>query len=187
MYPYSMIKIVQREDSVLREKARALNVEEIKSDKIQKIISDMKIALSKESDGIALAAPQIGIPLQIFIISDELLALADKSYKKTGVDLVFFNPKITKLSKDKVSVEEGCLSVRWLYGVTKRSTKASISYLDENGIKRERGGSGILAQTFQHECDHLNGILFTDIAQELWEMTEEEIQEIKLRNSKKHE
>jgi peptide deformylase len=75
-----------------------------------------------------------------------------------------------------------------LYGITKRSTKASISYLDEDGIKRERGGSGILAQIFQHECDHLNGILFTDIAEELWEMTEEEIQEIKNKNSKqKHE
>jgi peptide deformylase len=188
MYPYRMIKIAQREDPVLRNKARALSVEEIKSEKTKKIIADMTSALRKESDGIALAAPQIGISLQIFIISDELLALADKSYKKTGKDLVFFNPHITKLSKEKLPVEEGCLSVRWLYGITKRSTKASISYLDEDGIKRERGGSGILAQIFQHECDHLNGILFTDIAEELWEMTEEEIQEIKNKNSKqKHE
>lgn len=183
-----MIKIVQRDNPVLRDKARALSVEEIRSDAVRKIIADMKSALSKESDGIALAAPQIGIPLQIFIISDELLAMADKTYKKTGSDLVFFNPKITKLSKEKVQIEEGCLSVRWLYGVTKRSTKASISYLDQNGEKKERGGSGILAQIFQHECDHLNGILFTDIALELWEMTEEEIEEIKNKNSKhKHE
>jgi peptide deformylase len=75
-------------------------------------------------------------------------------------------------------MEEGCLSVRWLYGKVPRSTRASITALNEKGEKISRGASGLLAQIFQHECDHLNGILFTDKADEVWEMTEEEIKEL---------
>lgn len=179
-----MTKIVQKEDQVLRQQAGQVPLADIGSKKINDIIADMKKALSKESDGIALAAPQIGVSLAIFIVSDELLSMADKSYKRTGSDLVFINPQITKLSKEKHKVEEGCLSVRWLYGITNRSTRASISYYDEKGSRIERGASGILAQIFQHECDHLNGILFTDYAEEVWEMTEEEVREIEAKNKK---
>ncbi|MBI3888666.1 peptide deformylase [Candidatus Nomurabacteria bacterium] len=77
---------------------------------------------------------------------------------------MFINPKISKLSRDKVWVPEGCLSVRWLYGKTYRSTKATIAAYNENGKKFTRGASGLLAQIFQHETDHLNGILFIDHA-----------------------
>jgi len=88
-------------------------------------------------------------------------------------DLVFINPEIIKISKKKGSVPEGCLSVRWLYGEVKRSTNATIRAYDENGKIFTRGGGGLLAQIFQHEVDHLNGVLFIDKAKNLVEIKPE--------------
>ncbi len=172
-----MKEILQRDSAVLRQKARAVAVHEIGSARVAKIIADMKAALATQKDGIAIAAPQIGEPVRIFVVSGSLLSQADKTYKGEATDLVFINPEITRKSRDKKELEEGCLSVRWLYGKVKRSTRVSLTALDENGEKAERGASGLLAQIFQHETDHLDGRLFIDIAREIWEMTPEEIAE----------
>ena len=80
-------------------------------------------------------------------------------------DLVFINPEIINLSKKKRKMEEGCLSVRWLYGQVNRHEKVTIKAYDENGKLMTVGASGLLAQIFQHEIDHLNGILFIDKAE----------------------
>lgn len=166
--------IVQRDAPVLRLKAKPVPPDEIVSPRIAKIIADMKAAMHGQKDGIAIAAPQIGESLRIFAVSGDLLKKADPAYRGDGSDLIFINPEITRLSRDKREVEEGCLSVRWIYGRILRATRASVKAYDENGKKVLRGGSGLLAQIFQHECDHLDGTLFTDKARELWEMTEEE-------------
>ncbi len=157
-------RIVQEPNKILREIAKEVPVSDIPSPKIQKIISDMKEAMGSQKDGVAIAAPQIGESLRIFVVSDKILKEADVTYKSIGKDLVFINPKIIKLSRDKHDVEEGCLSVRWKYGKVSRSIKTSIKGYNELGEKIERGASGLLAQVFQHECDHLEGILFTDTA-----------------------
>ena len=170
-----MITIVQDGDPVLRGQAKEVPLKDITSAKIVKIISDMKEAMSSQKDGVAIAAPQIGIPLKIFVVSDKILKEADADYKSIGKDLVFINPKITKLSRDKHEVEEGCLSVRWKYGKVKRSIKASIKAYNELGDVIERGASGLLAQVFQHECDHLDGILFTDTAKDVEDIPPEEL------------
>lgn len=94
-------------------------------------------------------------------------------------DLIFFNPKIIKLSKTKKKVPEGCLSVRWLYGNVSRSTKAFIEAYNEKGEKVSRGASGLLAQIFQHEIDHLNGILFIDTAEDIEDIPPEKAAEAK--------
>jgi len=167
--------IVQQKDPVLRKKAKNVPLTMIGTPELAKIIADMSIAMATQKDGVAIAAPQIGVSLQIFLVSGEVLSKADKDYTGDKSDLVFINPKITKLSKEKHLVEEGCLSVRWLYGTVNRSIKASIVAVNEKGEKIERGASGLLAQIFQHETDHLNGTLFIDKADEVWEMTEEEI------------
>ncbi len=135
----------------------------------------MKSALDAEDDGVAIAAPQIGVPLRIFIVSGRVLNFikGDADDAPRYPDIVFINPKITKLSKEKEFMEEGCLSVRWLYGKVKRSTKASIEAYDENGNFFKKGASGLMAQIFQHETDHLNGILFTDTAKDLEEIDPE--------------
>jgi len=178
-----MSDIVQKDNPVLHKAAALVPIEKITSPEIQGIIAKMSALLSKESDGIALAAPQIGQSLRIFVVSDNLLKQADKAYKAAGRDLVFINPEIVKTSKEKKMVEEGCLSVRWLYGKVPRSVRATIKAFDEHGAKIERGASGVLAQIFQHEVDHLNGMLFTDRADELWELEQEEIDKIKKANA----
>ncbi len=173
-----MQHILQREQPVLREIARSILTEEIGTAKLDKIIVDMETALGEQKDGIAIAAPQIGENLRLFVVSGSLLKKADKNYRGEGGYLVFINPEILKKSREKSDVEEGCLSVRWLYGKVKRSIRVTLRALNEKGEKVERGASGLLAQIFQHEVDHLNGILFTDKADELWEMSEEEIREL---------
>jgi peptide deformylase len=173
-----MKDILQRENPVLRGMALAVPKDEIGSEKVKAIITEMKDAMASQKDGVAIAAPQIGVPLRIFVISGTLLRQADKTYKGDGTDLIFINPQIIKASKEKKEVEEGCLSVRWLYGKVQRSARVTISAMNENGEKIERGASGLLAQIFQHEIDHLNGILFIDKAKEVWEMSDEEVREL---------
>ncbi|MEI8269874.1 MAG: peptide deformylase [bacterium] len=170
-------KIVQKEDKVLRKEAKLIPISEIKSSKIKKILQEMKMALKSQSDGVAIAAPQIGYSLSIFIVSGKIF---DKDFlsedrtkfenkKEYPADIVFINPVISKLSREKDWVPEGCLSVRWLYGKTYRSKKASVTAYDESAKKFTRGASGLLAQIFQHETDHLKGVLFIDHAEDVTE------------------
>jgi peptide deformylase len=172
-YIKAMVEIVQKEAPVLREKAEAVPLSEITGPKIQKILQDMKAAMDSQDDGVAIAAPQIGINLRMFIVSRKVFALMEHEGELEGVDieqykdLVCINPKIISVSKTKKEMEEGCLSVRWLYGKVKRSTKATIEAYDGNGKKFTRGGSGLLAQAFQHETDHLDGVLFIDKANDV--------------------
>ena len=154
-------EILQKDAPVLREIAESVLPEDIKSKKIQNIISKMKKALHAEEDGVAIAAPQIGESLRIFVVSSKISG---------SKDLVFINPEIVKASKKKKKMEEGCLSVRWLYGQVKRSEKVVLRARDENGKQIERGASGLLAQIFQHEVDHLKGILFIDKAENVQDL-----------------
>ena len=168
--------ILQQNEPVLRELAQEIPVKDITSLRIQKILKDMKIALLSQDDGVAIAAPQIGVPLRIFVVAGAVFDMIKhheeggkdlvkrKTKKEVTPDMVFINPEITKLSKTTEMMEEGCLSVRYLYGKVRRSTKATVRAYDEKGKKFERGGSGILAQIFQHETDHLDGVLFIDKA-----------------------
>lgn len=164
------VKIVQKDDPVLRKKAEPVLVSEIKTSKIQKIISDMKEAMHGEHDAVAIAAPQIGLSLQIF-------AVVGKYFNSP--DMVFINPKILKLSKDKSEMEEGCLSARYLYGKVKRSNKVIIEGYNENGEKIRRGASGLLSQVFQHETDHLVGVMFLDKAKDVIDLPPERLKALK--------
>jgi len=174
-----MINIVQKNEPVLRGKAKSVKLEEINTPKIQKIIKDMASALDSQDDGVAIAAPQIGVPLQIFLVSRKVEILSkglEKASEKERAKLkniVYINPEIKKISRLKVLVDEGCLSVRYLYGKVERGEKATVTAYDETGKKFTKGGSGLLAQIFQHEIDHLNGILFTDKAQDIIEVLPE--------------
>lgn len=173
-----MIKIVQKENVVLRKRAKPVPKDKISSPKIQKLLKKMKEALDSQEDGVALAAPQVGESLRIFIVSEKIFNQNETEEKqpaeKEAEFLVYINPKITKLSKKKEYVDEGCLSVRWLYGKTNRSKQITVKAYDEKGNHFTRGASGLLAQIFQHETDHLDGILFTDKAKELKKLNPEE-------------
>lgn len=169
----SILSIVEKGNPVLDNPSEIVPIEEIKSLGIQKLINDMKETLDAISDGVGLAAPQVNVPLQIFIVSKKVLA---KNIVQSVDDLVCINPRIIKFSKTKKWLEgEGCLSVRWFYGKVLRSTNVTLEYYDENGIKQTRGAGGLLAHIFQHECDHLHGELFIDKAKDIEYIEPEEI------------
>jgi peptide deformylase len=168
-----MAKLVPESHPALHEIAAEVPPLEITSPHIQKVLKDMRAALvSYDVDGfngVAIAAPQIGIPLRIFIVHDTNKDSEPRDEGKEIPDLVAINPTITKLSSKKHVVGEGCLSVPEYYGTVKRSTNATIRAYDEHGVVYERGAGGLLAQIFQHEVDHLDGILFIDRAEKVWD------------------
>ncbi len=174
------IAVVQKGDPVLRQKAEPVPADFFGSAKLKRIIERMKRVIAEQADAVAVAAPQIGEPWRIFVVAGKILLpnyadLENKELEEMATagtipaDMVFINPELTKLSRQKQTMLEGCLSVRWLYGNVRRSEKATVKALDESGQAFTRGASGLLAQIFQHETDHLNGILFVDSAKDLRE------------------
>jgi peptide deformylase len=162
-----MYAIVQEGDPVLRKRAEEIPPKEIRSEKIQSIIAGMNATLAKERLGAALAAPQVGISLRIFVVSPDVME--KRGEKKENKPLVCINPEIVSQSKTKEELHEGCLSLRGWWGYTLRSEKVTLRAYDENGKEFERGASGLLAQIFQHEVDHLNGKLYIESAKDFYE------------------
>lgn len=152
----SCMEIIVAPNLVLSQNAKT--VEKVDSF-ILKIIKEMKNALDEASDpiGVGLAAPQIGKSLRIFIA---------KPTPKSK-HLVFINPRILsskntqKKAKKGETKLEGCLSLPDIWGVVHRPEGISVSFLDEKGKKHTKKLNGLLSVIFQHEIDHLNGILFT--------------------------
>jgi len=162
-----------KKSKVLRQVAKDVPLKDMGTKRLGDIIAQMKAVLTKQEDGVAIAAPQVGVSLRIFVVSgkaqDMYRGKDKKLHTREGAekreDMVFINPEIINLSKKKRLMEEGCLSVRWFYGQVPRHEKAKIKFYDEKGKRREVGGSGLMAQIFQHEIDHLNGVLFIDKAE----------------------
>lgn len=175
-----MSTIVQNGDKVLRKIAKEVPISSITKPKIQTLLKEMSDALHSQNDGVAIAAPQIGESVRIFIVSGRIFdedfirgtgSTEGVSYKKLrNPDLIFINPILKKISKDKKLMSEGCLSVRPFYGKVRRATRATLEAYDKDGKKFEMSGSGLLAHIFQHENDHLDGILFIDKAKDLQEI-----------------
>lgn len=166
----TIVQIDDTKENPLRQIAHPVKRSEFGSDMLKDLISEMQAALNKEEDGVALAAPQIGVSKRIFVISERAYE-EDAKWKP----LVFINPEIKKVSKKVEEMQEGCLSVRWIYGTTERHTSATVEAYDIAGNKFTFGASGLIAHIFQHEIDHLDGILFIDHGFNLEEYTEEEI------------
>ena len=170
-----MKEIVQDGAPVLREIADSVPEELFGSAELVGIIRDMAEALDREPEGVALAAPQIAVPYRIFIVrKDRTLPPPPPTPKGTPPPPpppaeveVYINPEIVKTSRRRAKVDEGCLSVRGIYGTTKRHERVTVRARREDGSRFERGGGGIMAQIFEHEIDHLNGILFIDHAEHL--------------------
>lgn len=172
-----MTEIVQKEHPVLREHSKEVPTKDIGTDKINSILDKMKEALTSQDDGVAIAAPQINEKLRIFVVSKKIFGGEEDPNVQ---DKVFINPVITNLSRKKEAMDEGCLSVRWKYGTVKRSSKATVEAFDENGNPFSYNASDLLAQIFQHEVDHLEGVLFIDKATDLQDIDPEDIK----KNSK---
>tara|TARA_B100002051_G_scaffold147570_1_gene139650 strand:- start:14940 stop:15455 length:516 start_codon:yes stop_codon:yes gene_type:complete len=163
-----MAKLVAQNHPALHTIADEVTPEDFADGTVDKIVKDMKKAIKTyDVDGyaaVAIAAPQIGIAKRIFLVADQNSERDDVALP----DLVAINPKIIKYSKKTHLLSEGCLSVRDTYGTVIRHKNVTMRALDENGEEYERGAGGLLAQIFQHECDHLDGTLYVDRAEEVW-------------------
>ena len=176
----------QEKNPVLRDTAKDIPVADIKGKHVRSLIADMKKLLNKEQYGVALAAPQVGESVRLFIVSGRALARdsrnapdeEERGEKKPEPaplpDQIYINPVLTKLSRAKSDKHEGCLSIRGKWGEVPRAEKATIRAYDEEGRKFTRGASGFLAHVFQHEMDHLDGILYIDKATHLYDESEEQ-------------
>lgn len=165
-----MAKLVPENHPALHTIAEEITPEEFAAGTAKKIIKDLRSAIKTyKVDGftaVAIAAPQIGVSKRIFIIEDQS---SDGDRLPT---VIAVNPRILKLSKKTRVAGEGCLSIPDQYGLVRRSTNVTIEAFDENGVKFTRGAGGLLAQIIQHEYDHLDGILFTDRAEKVWNKDE---------------
>lgn len=122
--------------------------------KVKKLIEDLRETMSAH-DGLGIAAPQIGVNLRVFIVR-----LNYNTQNEMIVPVI--NPKFLKMSEETESGEEGCLSVPGRFGLVRRSKNIQVRYMDLDGEQQILNFSGLNARIFQHEIDHLDGILFVD-------------------------
>lgn len=149
---------------------RATEVEDVLDPSVQKLITDM-IPTMYEKDGIGLAANQVNSPVRVAVIvpdPTQYRKLKGKQDQKNVI--VAINPIIISHSVSTEKGEEGCLSVPGIYGEVKRWKTVTVSFQDREGKKVTMKASGLLARVFQHEIDHLDGILFIDKAENLYEL-----------------
>jgi peptide deformylase len=145
---------------VLRERAREVTREELASASVQRLIDDM-IETMRAANGAGLAANQVHETLRIAVV--EVRAGNPRYPYKPPVALtVIVNPEIEPLDDETVEINEGCLSVPDLRGAVDRYVNVRVRYLDRDGDEHEEVRRGLTAGTFQHEVDHLDGILFLD-------------------------
>ena len=162
------LKIVQAGEPVLRAQTRQLTREEIISDETQRLIQDMRETM-RDAPGVGLAAPQVGVTLQLAVIEDreELLSslppqeLVEK--ERLAVPFhVIINPEIIVLGDDRADFYEGCLSLSGFSAVVPRARRVRVAYLNEHGEPQSVEASGWYARILQHEIDHLRGTLYID-------------------------
>lgn len=186
--------VVQEGNPVLREKAKPVAKKDIGGKAVTAVIAKMKKTLAGESFGVAIAAPQIGESLQIFVIAGKAF-LTDEDKKgfeeadenrDVPPDMVFINPVLKRLSRKKREMSEGCLSVRGTYGRVMRHEKATVQALDEKGKPFTYHGSDLIAHIFQHEYDHLDGILYIDKAVHVEVDPDMDMQEARKKIKEKH-
>ncbi len=152
-------------EAILREKVKSVPKKDIGSLKLKRIISTMEKALNTAQHGVAIAAPQVGVPLRLFLVSGRAFDLDSDEVEHPS--MVFINPELLRKSRKMEDMSEGCLSVPHAFGMVRRHVKASVTAVNEKGVPFTYHGSGLVAQIFQHEIDHLNGILYIDKAKNI--------------------
>jgi peptide deformylase len=162
-------KIVTLPEAVLRRKAHTVT----KVDKnLQTVIDDM-IETMREAPGVGLAAPQIGLAERIIVV--EYFEREEDEEKEDAPKKVWalLNPEIVKSSEETVLGVEGCLSIPGLVGEVERHAAIQVKGLNRYGKPTKIKAEGWLARIFQHEIDHLNGVLFPDRATRVWKPQDE--------------
>jgi peptide deformylase len=155
----SVLDILDVGHPTLREPARPLTADELAAPATQSLIDDM-IETMRDAGGAGIAANQVGVPLRIAVA--EVDDNPRYPYKPPIPLTVFVNPAIEPLDEELVVINEGCLSVPDLRGEVERHVNVRVTYLDRDGVEHAEVKRGLTAGTFQHEVDHLDGILFVD-------------------------
>ena len=162
------LAIVQTGDPILRQQSRPLTREEITSPSIQELIELMRDAMHA-APGVGLAAPQIGVPIQLAVIEDRAEYLTRLSadelaeHQRAAIPFhVIINPKLTILDDSSAEFFEGCLSVAGFSAVVDRTLSVRVECLNERGEEVTINAQGWYARILQHEIDHLNGVLYID-------------------------
>jgi peptide deformylase len=150
-------------DPVLRRRADELALDELRSPDIQRLIDDL-IETRRAARGAGLAAPQISVSKRIAVVEVDDATRRRYPYKPPFPLTVIVNPVIEPLSDERLLINEGCLSVPGLRGDVSRHARTRVHFFDRNGEAGELVVEGLTAGTFQHEVDHLDGILFLDRA-----------------------
>lgn len=154
----ALLKIVTEEDPILRKKSRP--VTEV-TDRIRTLLDDMAETMRK-ADGVGLAAVQVGVLRRVIVIETE-----------PGELIELINPRIIE-SSGKQRTPEGCLSLPGKCGITERPKNVTVEAMNRNGEIFTLSGTDLLAKAFCHEIDHLDGILYTDIAKRM--LTKDEME-----------
>jgi peptide deformylase len=162
------LKIMQAGEKVLRQQAALLTPDQIRSRETRSLIEEMRTTMH-EAPGVGLAAPQIGMPLQLAVIEDKAEYQKDapaefiKARERKPVPFhVIVNPVITLEAGDDVAFFEGCLSVAGATAVVARARRVRVDCLDHKGHPQTIHASGWYARILQHEIDHLQGTLYLD-------------------------
>lgn len=182
-----LLQVAQLGNSVLRK--RALLVEDIKSTEIQKLIDDF-IATVIDTDGVGIAAPQVYQQLRIFILATHPTSRYPHApiMKPTAI----INPEIISTSINKIKDWEGCLSIPGIRGLIPRHESIIVEYTTRDGKKEKKEFKDFVARIFQHEYDHLEGLVFLDRLESNRDIiSEKEYQKIvkkeKLRKTRKQQ
>ena len=163
-------KIYTFSEKVLRQEAETVDLFD---DDLKLLISDM-VDTMREAPGVGLAAPQIGVSKRVIVV--EFGHEEDESIPKQLYAVV--NPEIVRLSEETVSGIEGCLSVPGFVGEVDRARIVTVKGQDSEGKPIKVRAEGWLARIFQHEIDHVNGILYTDRTENIWKPEPEEMDSI---------
>jgi len=163
-----LLEIVQAGNPVLRQRARELAPAEIAGKEFQKLIEAMRHTMY-EAPGVGLAAPQIGLSIQLAVIEDRVEYHKDvpeeqlRERERRPVPFhAIINPRITGKSDETAEFFEGCLSVTGFSALVPRARSVSVEFLNERGAKQTLEASGWYARILQHEIDHLHGMLYID-------------------------
>jgi peptide deformylase len=161
-------KIVTLPDPVLRKKARKITDF---GPEIQALIDDM-VETMREAPGVGLAAPQVGISSRLIVVE-----YGDEEDEEAPKKLyVVLNPEIVRTDTEVVSGVEGCLSIPELVGNVERFESVTVRGFNRRGQPLKIKAKGWLARIFQHEIDHLEGVLFVDRTEEIWKVEQETAQ-----------
>jgi peptide deformylase len=152
-----ILEITEMGNPVLRE--RAVEVEDIQDPEVQEFIDDL-IATCADASGVGIAAPQVDVTKRIFIISSRPNARYPNAPVMEAEAVI--NPEIISRSGETVRDWEGCLSIPGIRGLVPRHRWIEVRYISRAGNVEERRFSDFIARIFQHELDHLNGLLFLD-------------------------